>query len=88
MVQKGFRLQKNGNDNYEIVEISTQEILPLPDCIVKQLNGKYKGGVYPATDVERFVGCTLVIALAGTTDSLRIVHQQYYDSNSVLKKIG
>lgn len=80
MVTKGFNLLKENNE-YIIEEISTNERLTLPTCIA-ELKGRYNG-----TTIDTFLNCTLVISLAGVTDSLNMVDNNAYDRNSVLKKI-
>ena len=79
MVQRQFIFSKS-NGQYELVH--NGETMAAPSIIIEQLKGKY-----PTTAADTFLGSTLTIALAGVTDSLRLVDNAAYDRNSVLKGI-
>ncbi len=77
MVQKEFKLVKDAGE-YKLEYAG--EFYPCPKCLEDDLKGRY-------VTIERFVDSNLVIALAGVTDSLRMVDQDAFDRNSVLKEI-
>lgn len=78
MVQRQFKLVRNGD---YLLQYNLDEFI-VPECIKEQLKGKSG-----KTTIDTFINCDLTIALAGVTDSLRMVDQRAYDNNSVLKGI-
>lgn len=79
MVQDTFRFVYD-NGTYQL-QNSNGDWLECPECIVNEaLKGKY-------VKADRFTDCKLVIALAGVTNSFRMVDRSAFDRNSVLKEI-
>ena len=79
MVQDSFKLVYDAGE-YQL-ETANGDFMPCPECIINEaLKGKY-------IRADRFIDCQLIIALAGVTNSLRMVDQSAFDRNSVLKKI-
>ena len=86
MVQRIFKVSKSSTspNGWEIEDQSSGEILDLPDVCYEELSlGKY-------IDVEDMLDKidTMQIALAGVTDSLRMVDEYSFRNRSVLKTFG
>lgn len=80
MVQKIFKVQRSDMYNTGWGLVYYENIIPLPECIYEELNGKYMS----ADDILDMID-TIQIALAGITDSLNIVEMYSFCHRSVLK---
>lgn len=82
MVQKIFKLSKSQTaaSGWEITAQDTGDTLDLPTICIDDLEGKYLSGDQMCDKID-----TVQIALAGVTDSLRVVDAYSLDRRSVLK---
>ena len=85
MVQRIFKATKSStsSNGWEIEDQSTGEVLDLPNSCYEDLKGKYLSSDEMLNRID-----TLQIALAGVTDSLRVVDQYSLSERSVLKTFG
>ena len=85
MVQRIFKLIKNSasTTGWDIEDQSSGEVLELPSICYEDLKGKY---MTSDAMIERI--STIQIALAGVTDSLRVVDSYSLDRRSVVKTFG
>ena len=87
MVQRIFKVQRSqtSQNGWEIEDTSSGTILDLPDVVLEDLDegAKYVKNVQMLEKID-----TMQIALAGVTDSLRIVDDYSFRNRSVLKTFG
>lgn len=85
MVQKIFKVEQDNSlmNGWSIIDEETGISLELPSCIYDELKGKYLN----ADEMLERIN-TMQIALAGVTDSLRVVDVMSLDRRSVLKTFG
>lgn len=87
MVQRIFKVQRSqtSQNGWEIEDTSSGTILDLPDVVLEDLDegAKYVKNVQMLEKID-----TMQIALAGVTDSLRIVDDYSFRNRSVLKTLG
>ena len=86
MVQRIFKVQRSqtSQNGWEIEDTSSGTILDLPDVVLEDLDegAKYVKNVQMLEKID-----TMQIALAGVTDSLRIVDDYSFRNRSVLKTL-
>jgi hypothetical protein len=86
MVQRIFKVSKSttSQNGWEIEDQASGEILDLPEICYEDLSlGKYIDADILLDKIE-----TMQIALAGVTDSLRMVDEYSFRNRSVLKTFG
>lgn len=86
MVQRIFKVRRDGDspNGWKIEDTSSGTELNLPEIVYDDLDtGKYLNAEEILEKID-----TMQIALAGVTDSLRVVEPRYLDRNSVLKTFG
>ena len=86
MVQKIFNVRRSATSpsGWEIEDNTSQVVLDLPDICIEDLSvGKY---IIESQMLDKI--STMQIALAGVTDSLRIVDDYSFRHRSVLKTFG
>ena len=85
MVQRVFTLTRDVNvqSGWVITDTNSGETLELPPCCVEQLTGKYMQGDEMLEKIS-----TIQIALAGVTDSFRLVDAYSFNNRSVVKTFG
>ena len=86
MVQRIFKVAQDSSSatGWTITDTSTDIVLELPEVVFEELdNGKY-------VDADELLGKieTVQIALAGVTDSLRMVDEYSFRHRSVMKTFG
>lgn len=86
MVEKTFKFLRENNEFY-LLDRDTDTRLNCPTCLVENSSAEFLVGKYQYAKPEIFVNCDVRVALAGVTDSLRLVDEKAFNANSVLKKI-